>query len=79
MTSTGLLETKFNMAKNPWLGLWLSAANNWAGAARGFWMTEKHRQQKAMLNEMTRPKSRSSTKPRSSKKAALGVRRKAKG
>ena len=67
------------MAKNPWLSLWLSAANTWAGAARGFWTAEMHRQQKAMLNEMTRPKSRPSTKTRSSKKAASGVRRKAKG
>ena len=50
------------MAKNPWLSLWLSAANTWTGAARGFWTAEMHRQQKAMLNEMTRPKSRSSTK-----------------
>ena len=79
MTSTTLLEAEFNMAKNPWLSLWLSAANTWAGAARGFWTAEMHRQQKAMLNEMTRPKSRPSTKTRSSKKVASGVRRKAKG
>ena len=70
---------EFNMAKNPWLSLWLSAANTWTGAARGFWTAEMHRQQKAMFNEMTRPKSRSSTKARSSKKAASGVRRQAKG
>ena len=44
------------MAKNPWLSLWLSAANTWTGAARGFWTAEMHRQQKAMFNEMTRPK-----------------------
>jgi hypothetical protein len=37
---------------NPWLSLWLSAANSWAGAARGFWTAELRRQQQAMVNEM---------------------------
>jgi hypothetical protein len=36
---------------NPWLGLWLSAANRWAGAARGLWVAELHRQQAALVNE----------------------------
>jgi hypothetical protein len=67
------------MTKNPWLSLWQSAANTWAGAARGFWTAEMHRQQKAMLNEMTQPKPRSSTKTRSSKKLASGVRRNSRG
>jgi hypothetical protein len=39
---------------NPWLSFWLSAVNAWAGAARGFWTAEMHRQQTAMMNEMTR-------------------------
>ena len=39
---------------NPWMSLWLSAANAWAGAARGFWTAEMRRQQTAMFNEMTR-------------------------
>ena len=39
---------------NPWMSLWLSAANAWAGAARGFWTAEMRRQQTAMLNEMNR-------------------------
>ena len=39
---------------NPWLSLWLSAANSWAGAARGFWTAELHRQQTAMINEAIR-------------------------
>ena len=39
---------------NPWLSLWLSAANSWAGAARGFWTAELHRQQSAITNEMVR-------------------------
>jgi hypothetical protein len=30
---------------NPWMSLWLSAANSWASAARGFWTAELHRQQ----------------------------------
>ncbi len=37
---------------NPWLSLWLSAANSWAGAARGFWTAELRRQQSAIVNEM---------------------------
>lgn len=39
---------------NPWLSLWLSAANGWAGAARGFWTAELRRQQAAMANKMVR-------------------------
>ena len=39
---------------NPWMSLWLSAANSWAGAARGFWTAEMHRQQTALANEMVR-------------------------
>jgi hypothetical protein len=38
--------------KNPWLSLWLSAANSWAGAARGFWMAEMQRQQTAMMSRL---------------------------
>jgi hypothetical protein len=67
------------MTKNPWLSLWLSAANTWAGAARGLWTAEMHRQQRTMLNEMTRPKARPSTKSHLSKKAASRARRSAKG
>ena len=40
--------------KNPFLSLWLSAANSWASAARGLWAAEMQRQQTAMMNEMTR-------------------------
>ena len=40
--------------RNPWMSLWLSAANSWAGAMRGFWTAELHRQQTAMANEMVR-------------------------
>jgi hypothetical protein len=39
---------------NPWMSLWLSAANSWAGAVRGFWAAELHRQGTAMANEMVR-------------------------
>ncbi|WP_134499242.1 hypothetical protein [Microvirga pakistanensis] len=67
------------MAKNPWISLWLSAANTWAGAARGFWTAEVHRQQKSMLNNMTKPKAQSTTNSRSSKSASAGARRKSKG
>ncbi|HEX2134690.1 MAG TPA: hypothetical protein VHG30_02130 [Microvirga sp.] len=50
--------------KNPWMSLWLSAANTWAGAARGFWTAEMARQQKAML-EGTKPSKRSPSGSRS--------------
>lgn len=39
---------------NPWMSLWLSAANSWAGAMRGLWTAELHRQQTAIANEMIR-------------------------
>jgi hypothetical protein len=55
--------------KNPWMSIWLSAANTWAGAARGVWTAEMHRQQGAMARQvaqaMTAPRSRrSATKKR---------------
>ena len=61
------------------MGLWLSAANTWAGAARGFWTAEMHRQHKTMLNEMTKPKRWSGIRSRSSRKASAGVQRESKG
>jgi hypothetical protein len=39
---------------NPWMSLWLSAANSWAGAMRGLWTAELRRQQAARANEMIR-------------------------
>jgi hypothetical protein len=39
---------------NLWMSPWLSAVNSWAGAVRGFWTAELHRQQTAMANEMVR-------------------------
>ncbi len=59
--------------KNPWLSMWLSAANRAAGPARGFWTAEMRRQQKAMISEAGRslsldraaaPKKRATTKRR---------------
>ncbi|MEK0082522.1 hypothetical protein [Benzoatithermus flavus] len=40
--------------KNPFLSLWLSQANAWAGAMHGLWAAELQRQQTRMLHEMTR-------------------------
>ncbi len=40
--------------KNPFLSMWLSQMNAWAGAMRGFWTAELHRQQTQMLQEMTK-------------------------
>jgi hypothetical protein len=59
--------------KNPWMSMWLSAANRAAGPARGFWTAEVRRQQKAIMNEAgrslsldraTAPKKRAATKRR---------------
>ena len=36
--------------KNPWMSLWLSAANSWAAPVRNFWAGELQRQQAAMTN-----------------------------
>jgi len=63
--------------KNPWLSMWLSAANSAAGAARGFWTAEARRQQNALLNKAER----SPTKGRAatSKKRTASKRRKKAG
>jgi hypothetical protein len=37
--------------KNPWLSLWLRAANSAAGAARGVWAAEIRRQQRALVRK----------------------------
>ena len=42
------------MKKNPLMSMWLSGANSAAGSARGSWMAALHRQQTAMMSEMTR-------------------------
>ena len=33
--------------KNPWMSLWLSAANRSAATARGLWLAEAERQRRA--------------------------------
>lgn len=40
--------------KNPWMSMWLSAANKAAGASRGAWMAEASRQQQAFAKEMAK-------------------------
>jgi hypothetical protein len=40
--------------RNPWMSVWLSAANSWAGVMRRLWTAELHRQQAAVANEMIR-------------------------
>ena len=41
--------------KNPFLSMWLSAANTAAGAARGFWTAELQHQQKAFAKGVAAP------------------------
>ena len=40
--------------KNPWMSMWLSAANKAAGPTRGLWMAEAKRQQTAFIKEMSK-------------------------
>lgn len=40
--------------KNPWMSMWLSAANKAAGTGRGLWMAEAKRRQGALVKEMAR-------------------------
>ncbi|MFO1143664.1 MAG: hypothetical protein U1E59_15025 [Amaricoccus sp.] len=40
--------------KNPWMSLWLSAANRAAGTARGYWLAEAERQRQALLRQAAR-------------------------
>jgi hypothetical protein len=47
--------------KNPFLSLWLSAANKAAGTARGLWLAEARRQQAALAKKPTK-RSRSARK-----------------
>jgi hypothetical protein len=58
--------------KNPFLSMWLSAANTAAGTARAFWTAELHRQQKSIAKETVRGLSAPA-----SKKRAPAKRRKA--
>jgi hypothetical protein len=58
--------------KNPWLSMWLSAANSAVGAARGFMTAEMRRQQKAVMNEA----GRSVAKATAPKKGSVSKRRK---
>ena len=59
--------------KNPWMSMWLSAANKAAGAARGLGTAELHRQQKTMANEAARAMGFGpSTLPRSGLRRSVG-------
>jgi hypothetical protein len=51
---TVIHQNRGSLMPNPWLSLWLSAANSWASAVRGFWTAELRRQQTAVVNEMVR-------------------------
>lgn len=44
--------------KNPFLSMWLSAANTAAGSARAFWTAELQRQQKAFAKSGAAPASK---------------------
>jgi hypothetical protein len=37
--------------KNPWMSLWLSAANQAAGVARGTWYAEAERQRQTFVRQ----------------------------
>ncbi len=44
--------------KNPFLSMWLRAANTAAGATRAFWTAEVQRQQKAVAKGVAAPGSK---------------------
>ena len=44
--------------KNPFLSMWLSAANTAAGATRAFWAAELQRQQKTFAKGLAAPGSK---------------------
>ncbi len=51
--------------KNPLLSVWLSAANAWAGAARGLVAAEAGRQRKALMKAAVRaPAAKKRRKPK---------------
>ncbi len=54
--------------KNPFLSMWLSAANTAAGATRAFWTAELQRQQKAFAKGVAAPTSKKGS-PAKRKKA----------
>jgi hypothetical protein len=64
------------MVKNPWMSLWLSAANTWAGAARSFWVAEVRRQQQAVLKEATGSSTKRSRRKQSAPRASTRGRKK---
>ena len=37
--------------KNPWMSMWLSAANKAANTGRGLWMAEAKKQQRALARD----------------------------
>lgn len=39
--------------RNPWMSLWLSAANSWMGVARGAASAEMQRQQRRVVKAVT--------------------------
>lgn len=43
--------------KNPWLSMWLSGANAWAGAARGLTAAQAKRARTTMFQEAARQQS----------------------
>jgi hypothetical protein len=49
--------------KNPWMSLWLSAANQAAGAARSAWFAEAERQRQAYVRQMTKAWAEAMTPP----------------
>lgn len=55
--------------KNPWMSLWLSAANQAAGTARAFWSAEAARQQQAYMKAMTEAMFPKPSAPRSKSKS----------
>jgi hypothetical protein len=61
--------------KNPWMSLWLSAANTAAAAGRGFWAAEAERQRRAFVKQMSEAMSPSPPGASPAKKRRAPARR----
>ncbi len=54
--------------KNPFMSMWLSAANRAAGTARGMWMAEAKKQQTAAVKKMSKPPASNANRGKSASK-----------
>jgi hypothetical protein len=54
MLYAALQQWRNPLMKNPWMSMWLSAANKATSASRGVWSAEAARQQQQFAKTMTK-------------------------